>query len=70
MLGFSGLVGAGRTELMRAIIKGRYRKIGENFAAGGKKIFNHSPHEAMEHGIVLVPGGRKLQGILANFKYQ
>ncbi len=29
-------------------------------------IQNRSPHEAMEHGIVLVPEDRKLQGILSN----
>jgi len=65
VLGFSGLVGAGRTELMRAIIGADTMKTGEIFLEG-KKIHNHSPHEAMEHGIVLVPEDRKLQGILAN----
>ena len=64
VLGFSGLVGAGRTELMRAII-GRMHEDGE-VCLEGKKIHNRSPHEAMEHGIVLVPEDRKLQGILAN----
>lgn len=65
VLGFSGLIGAGRTELMRAIIGADTMKTGEIFLEG-KKIHNHSPHEAMEHGIVLVPEDRKLQGILAN----
>ena len=65
VLGFSGLVGAGRTELMRAIIGADTMKTGEIFLEG-KKIHNHSPHEAMEHGIVMVPEDRKLQGILAN----
>lgn len=65
VLGFSGLVGAGRTELMRAIIGADTIKTGR-ILLEGKKIFNHSPHEAMEHGIVLVPEDRKLQGILAN----
>ena len=65
VLGFSGLVGAGRTELMRAIIGADAMKTGEVWLEG-KKIHNRSPHEAMEHGIVLVPEDRKLQGILAN----
>lgn len=65
ILGFSGLVGAGRTELMRAIIGADPMKTGEVFLEG-KSIRNTSPHEAMEHGIVLVPEDRKLQGILAN----
>lgn len=65
VLGFSGLVGAGRTELMRAIIGADTMKTGK-IIMEGKEIHNHSPHEAMEHGIVLVPEDRKLQGILAN----
>ncbi|MCR4998659.1 MAG: sugar ABC transporter ATP-binding protein [Lachnospiraceae bacterium] len=65
VLGFSGLVGAGRTELMRAIIGADKLKSGEVYLEG-KKITNHSPHEAQENGIVLVPEDRKLQGILAN----
>ncbi len=66
VLGFSGLVGAGRTELMRAIIGADKMKTGEVYLEG-KKITNRSPHEAQENGIVLVPEDRKLQGILANF---
>ncbi len=65
VLGFSGLVGAGRTELMRAIIGADEVKSGEIYLEG-KKIRNRTPHEAMEHGIVLVPEDRKLQGILSN----
>lgn len=65
ILGFSGLVGAGRTELMRAIIGADAMKSGEVWLEG-KKIVNHSPGEAMKNGIVLVPEDRKLQGILAN----
>ncbi|MCR5641232.1 MAG: sugar ABC transporter ATP-binding protein [Lachnospiraceae bacterium] len=65
VLGFSGLVGAGRTELMRAIIGADKLKSGEIYLEG-KRIENHSPHEAQKNGIVLVPEDRKLQGILAN----
>ncbi|MDD3415171.1 MAG: sugar ABC transporter ATP-binding protein [Lachnospiraceae bacterium] len=65
VLGFSGLVGAGRTELMRAIIGADTMRTGEVFLEG-KKIHCRDPHEAMEQGIVLVPEDRKLQGILAN----
>ena len=60
MLGFSGLVGAGRTELMRAIIGADPLRTGEVYLEG-KRIQNRSPHEAMEHGIVLVPEDRKLE---------
>lgn len=65
VLGFSGLVGAGRTELMRAIIGADKMKTGEVYLEG-KKIVCRSPKEAMDNGIVLVPEDRKLQGILAN----
>jgi len=65
VLGFSGLVGAGRTELMRAIIGADPLRGGE-IRLEGRPITNRSPYEAMKHGIVLVPEDRKLQGILAN----
>lgn len=65
VLGFSGLVGAGRTELMRAIIGADKMKTGEVYLEG-KKIVNKSPQDAVNNGIVLVPEDRKLQGILAN----
>ena len=65
VLGFSGLVGAGRTEVMRAIIGADPMRTGEVYLEG-KRIVNHSPKEAMENGIVLVPEDRKLQGIISN----
>jgi len=65
VLGFSGLVGAGRTETMRAII-GADRQIGGEVYLGGEKIVCRSPHDAMRKGVVLVPEDRKMQGILAN----
>ncbi len=65
VLGFSGLVGAGRTEVMRAIIGADRMTKGEVFLEG-KKIACKSPAEAQALGIVLVPEDRKDQGILAN----
>lgn len=65
VLGFSGLVGAGRTEAMRAIIGADKMLSGEVYLEG-KKLKIRSPYDAMKHGIVLVPEDRKLQGILAN----
>lgn len=65
VLGFSGLVGAGRTELMRAIIGADKMRTGEIYLEG-KKIVNRSPKDAVDNGIVLVPEDRKLQGILSN----
>jgi len=65
VLGFSGLVGAGRTEVMRAIIGADRMTRGEVFLEG-KRIACKSPAEAQRLGIVLVPEDRKDQGILAN----
>lgn len=65
VLGFSGLVGAGRTEVMRAIIGADTMRSGEIYLEG-KKIVNRSPKETMDNGIVLVPEDRKLQGIVSN----
>lgn len=65
VLGFSGLVGAGRTELMRAIIGADKMRSGEVYLEG-KRVVNRSPKEAMNNGIVLVPEDRKMQGILSN----
>ncbi len=69
VLGFSGLVGAGRTEIMRAIIGADKRQSGEIYLEG-KRIENRSPKEAMDNGIVLVPEDRKLQGILSNLSVE
>lgn len=65
VLGFSGLVGAGRTEVMRAVIGADPLRTGEVWLEG-KKIVNKSPKQAVENGIVLVPEDRKLQGIVSN----
>lgn len=65
VLGFSGLVGAGRTELVRAIIGADKMRSGEIYLEG-KRIVNRSPKEAVDNGIVLVPEDRKMQGILSN----
>lgn len=69
VLGFSGLVGAGRTEVMRAIIGADKMKTGEVYLEG-KKIVNRSPKEAMDNGIAMVPEDRKEQGILANLSIE
>lgn len=66
VLGFSGLVGAGRTEAVRGII-GADRLISGEIYLNGKEIKNRSPKEALDNGIVLVPEDRKTQGILSNF---
>ncbi|MCL2618888.1 MAG: sugar ABC transporter ATP-binding protein [Defluviitaleaceae bacterium] len=65
ILGFSGLVGAGRTEIVRGLIGADVMKGGQVLLEG-RRIRCRSPKEAMEQGIVLVPEDRKTQGILPN----
>lgn len=69
ILGFSGLVGAGRTEVMRALIGADPMRGGE-ILLEGKKIVNKSPRQAVDNGIVMVPEDRKLQGILSNLSVE
>ncbi|MGM9640501.1 MAG: sugar ABC transporter ATP-binding protein [Faecousia sp.] len=62
VLGFSGLVGAGRTETMRAIF-GADVKDGGEIILDGKKLTIHSPADAIRQGIVLAPEDRKKDGL-------
>jgi ribose transport system ATP-binding protein/inositol transport system ATP-binding protein len=63
ILGISGLVGAGRTELARAIFGIDPVNNGEIWVAGEKANIN-SPIDAMKYGIALVPEDRKGQGLV------
>lgn len=62
ILGIAGLVGAGRTELVRAIA-GVDPIAGGQVILDGKDITPRSPKDAIRAGIVLVPEDRKLQGL-------
>ena len=61
ILGFSGLVGAGRTELVRAIFGADKKSSGEIYVKG-EKVKIKSPTDAISYGIGLVPEDRKMQG--------
>lgn len=63
VVGFSGLVGAGRTEVVRAIIGADPRTGGEVYL-NGKPLNCATPHDAIRQGVVMVPEDRKLQGII------
>lgn len=63
ILGFSGLVGAGRTEIARAIFGADPLKSGE-MIFNGKKVRFKSPIDAINSGIALCPEDRKEQGLL------
>ena len=63
VLGFSGLVGAGRTELARIIFGVDPIGSGEIYVEGGKVKIS-SPKDAIQAGIGLVPEDRKGLGLI------
>ena len=63
IFGIAGLVGAGRTELVRAITGVDPISAGQ-VLLDGKEITPRHPWQSIEHGIVLVPEDRKLQGLV------
>ena len=63
IVGLSGLVGAGRTELARAIFGDIVPDSGEIFI-DGVAVRNRSPRHAIAAGIGLVPEDRKEQGLV------
>lgn len=65
ILGFSGLVGAGRTELVRAIFGADKKSAGEIYI-NGEKAKIKSPIDAINYGIGLIPEDRKQQGCFLN----
>jgi L-arabinose transport system ATP-binding protein len=65
ILGFAGLVGAGRTEIMRVLFGLDHILSGE-ILFEGKPIHPKSPMEAIKMGIAMVPEDRKDQGVLPN----
>lgn len=63
ILGFAGLVGAGRTEVVRAIFGADKIKSGE-IRLEGKPVRFNLPKDAIESGIALCPEDRKEQGLV------
>ncbi|WP_250490324.1 L-arabinose ABC transporter ATP-binding protein AraG [Caballeronia sp. INML2] len=64
IVGFFGLVGAGRSELMH-LVYGADKKKGGTITLDGEAIRVRSTGEAIRHGIVLCPEDRKEEGIVA-----
>ena len=62
IVGFAGLMGAGRTETTRAIFGIDPKQSGQIFL-DGKEIFIHSPMDAIRQGVVLAPEDRKKDGL-------
>ena len=62
ILGFAGLVGAGRTEAMQVIF-GAAPLISGDIILHGKKMHFRHPSEAISAGIAMIPEDRKKQGV-------
>lgn len=62
IVGFAGLMGAGRTETTRAIFGVDAKDSGE-FYLDGQKIEIHNPMDAIRNGVVLAPEDRKKDGL-------
>ena len=63
ILGFYGLVGAGRSEFMHALF-GITRPSAGKLVIDGKPVFPKSPADAIAHGLVYVPEDRGQQGAI------
>jgi ribose transport system ATP-binding protein len=63
ILGFSGLMGAGRTETARAIFGADPKESGDIYVNGEKVVIN-SPQDAVKHGIGYLSEDRKRFGIV------
>jgi ABC-type sugar transport system ATPase subunit len=63
VLGFAGLVGAGRTEVMRAVF-GADRRLSGSVILDGRKVDFKSPKDAIDAGVALCPEDRKEQGLV------
>ncbi len=63
ILGFAGLVGAGRTELVEAIF-GVHKLDRGNIEIRKRAVKIHSPAQAVKSGIGLIPDDRKVKGLV------
>jgi ribose transport system ATP-binding protein len=66
VLGFAGLVGAGRSEVARAIF-GVEEALETEVALNGQGLQIRDPQDAITHGIYLVPEDRRLSGLIVDF---
>ena len=62
IVGFAGLMGAGRTETTRAIFGIDPKESGQ-ILLDGREIAIHSPSDAIRQGVVLAPEDRKKDGL-------
>ncbi|MDR3427690.1 sugar ABC transporter ATP-binding protein [Silvimonas sp.] len=65
ILGFAGLVGAGRTESFEAIVGLRKRTAGQ-IELGGRAVAMRNPRQAMQQGLTYLSEDRKGKGLHVN----
>ena len=63
IVGIAGLVGAGRTELLRTLF-GVDRPLRGTITVSGRRVDLKTPMDAIDSGIALVPEDRKQQGVV------
>lgn len=66
VLGFAGLVGAGRSEVARAIF-GVEEALETEVTLNGRRLRIKGPQDAITHGIYLIPEDRRLSGLIVDF---
>ena len=63
IIGFSGLIGAGRTEVMKTIF-GILKRSGGSIYLDGNEVDIRKPKDAIEAGIAYIPEDRKNEGLV------
>lgn len=66
ILGIAGLVGSGRTEILRILV-GADENLGAQLFINDRPVRLRSPREALEHGIAFVPEDRSEMGAILTF---
>ncbi|WP_313999458.1 sugar ABC transporter ATP-binding protein [uncultured Paenibacillus sp.] len=66
ILGFSGLVGSKRTDVVRTLFGADEKSSGDIYVKG-KKVKIRTPKQGLKHGIGLIPENRKTQGFVHVF---
>ncbi|KAA0565955.1 sugar ABC transporter ATP-binding protein [Bacillus sp. CH30_1T] len=69
VVGVVGLVGAGKTELAKALFGASQVESGDHFLKG-KKLRIHSPRDAVQNGLALVPEERRKEGLFIHESVQ
>ncbi len=65
ILGIVGGIGAGKSEVARAIFGADPKQSG-TISISGKEVKINAPHDAIDHGFALIPEERRDQGLVGN----